>query len=213
MAVAAQDIITDARNLLQDNPAVRWTDTELLAALNAGQLEIVSHKPEANAVNTTAPLVAGIKQTIPADGVQLIKIIRNANGGGIRLVEMDALTEFNPDWPDDKESKAVRNYMFDRRDPTHFYVYPQQPSAAGQQGSVELVYSQTPAVISDIANNISLHDIYRNALMYFVCFRAMAKETDIAGSAQKALAYYQTFESVLGIRTQAETVATPNKDQ
>ena len=79
--IIASTIIDKAQTILQDTTGIRWPDDELLGWLNDGQREIVIYKPNASVKNQSVALAAGTKQTIPADGVQLIDIPLNKGNG------------------------------------------------------------------------------------------------------------------------------------
>lgn len=152
MAIASQSIIDRAEIILQDTTNVRWSESELIGWLNDGQREIVLLRPSANTINSAVQLVAGTKQSLPAGGLQLVKITRNMGTTGTDAgnmissalqMDMDAV---NPNWHSEAAKAIVKNYIYDERDPRVFYVYPQQPSSS--RGYVEMVYSKPPVNVS-----------------------------------------------------------------
>ena len=74
MAISSNDIIGKAQIILQDESAVRWTTTELLSWLNDGQREVCLLKPSVSATNQSVTMVAGTKQSIPAGGLQVLRV-------------------------------------------------------------------------------------------------------------------------------------------
>tara|TARA_R100000231_G_scaffold61814_1_gene50277 strand:+ start:278 stop:964 length:687 start_codon:yes stop_codon:yes gene_type:complete len=212
----AQHILSRVRNILQDNSGVRWTDGELFDYLSDAQREIANIRPDATATHSNVQLATGTEQTIPADGLRLVKVVRNMSGSGtdatgarsIRVVSEDALDSTEPNWHDPTvtgdatHGTEVKHYIFDGDDPRVFYVYP------GVAGSayVELVYSKNPTNIGANTDLIQVDDIFANALINYVLYRASLKDAEFAGNQQRAGTYYQLFSASLargGVTQQA----------
>jgi hypothetical protein len=203
----AQHILSRVRNVLQDNTSVRWTDGELFDYLSDAQREIANIRPDATATHSNVQLTTGTEQTIPADGLRLVKLVRNvastsasATGGrSIRVVSEDALNSTEPNWHDPTvtgdatHGTEVKHYIFDGDDPRVFYVYP------GVSGNayVEVVYSKNPTSIGSNTDLIQVDDIFANALINFVLYRAYLKDGEFAGNQQRAGSYYQLFTASL----------------
>ena len=77
MTVTAQTIIDRVRTQLIDEDAVRWTDAELLRWLSDGQRAVVAFSAGASSTTAVKAMVAGTRQSIPADGHMLLTIVRN----------------------------------------------------------------------------------------------------------------------------------------
>ena len=213
------NLLDRIRDTLQDTTSVRWTEAELLRYINDAQREIVNFRPESSATTTNVQLVTGTKQTLPSGGLRLIKITRNmsdASGGAtgkraIRLVNVDILNTQEPDWHDGNVSThgtTVKHYVFDDDDPRNYYVYP------GVSGNayVEIVYSAAPTDLSAASDTISVDDIYANAIIDFVLYRAYMKDAEYAGNSQRAGSHYQLFTSSIGQGDAAQTLLDPNND-
>jgi hypothetical protein len=95
--------------------------------------------------------------------------------------------------------------MFDIRDPRKFYVYP------GVSGSayVEVVYSKNPTNLTAGTDLIQVDDIFANALINFVLYRAFLKESEYAANLATAGSYYQLFAQSLGVGQQAGDINEP----
>lgn len=207
-------IISRAATLIQDATNVRWPQAELLDWLNDGQREVVIHKPEASVKNTSVSLTTGAtKQTLPADGILLQDVVRNMGAGGstpgqaIRLTTREVLDAQKPSWHSDANSIGyIQHYIYDPRDPKTFYVYPKAPSTAWY---AEVIYSSSPA---DCALNgtIQIDDIYANALLDYVLYRAYSKDAEYAANANLAIAHYTAFANAIGIKTQNDMSHNPN---
>tara|TARA_R100001509_G_scaffold87463_2_gene49817 strand:+ start:553 stop:1263 length:711 start_codon:yes stop_codon:yes gene_type:complete len=216
------NIIDRARFTLQDSSGVRWTDAELLTYLNDGQRELVNFRPEAKATHANVLLAAGTEQTLPSGGLRLIKVTRNMSGsaadatGGksIRIIEEDLVNSIDPDWHDptvtgySAHGSVVKNYIFDGDDPKKFYVYPGIKS--GSSAYIEIVYSALPTDLSSVSSTIDVDDIYGNALLNFVLYRAYLKDAEYAANNQRAGSHYQLFTSSIAGGGQAELSLDPN---
>ena len=65
----AKTIIDKASLLLADVSQSFWLVSELLGWLNDGQRDIATVMPQANVKNSAVQLVAGVKQSLPRDGI------------------------------------------------------------------------------------------------------------------------------------------------
>jgi hypothetical protein len=206
--ILASSIITKARKILndEDSDLYAWDDSILLGYLNDGQRAIVLLKPNASITNASVQLVAGVKQTIPASGIALMKIGHNmgiagtTRGGLIRNVDMEQYGYMEPDWAEASATPTADVYMFDPDDPTHFYVAPPQPATPHY---VEMIYSSSPTDIATTAGAITLNDVYAGVLLNYVLYRAYATEIDplSTGLSDK---YYRLFAQELGLKAEAE---------
>lgn len=219
------NIIDKARYVLQDSSGVRWTDAELLNYINDAQREIVNFKPESKATHSNIQLSTGTEQSLPSGGLRLIKISRNvastasdaAGGKSITIVEEDLLNSMEPDWHDptvtgsSAHGSIIKNYIFDPDDPKKFYVYPGVKS--GSNAYIQVVYSALPTDLSSVSDTIDIDDIYGNAIVDFVLYKAYLKDAEFAANQQRAGTHYQLFTSSISGGGQAETNLNPNLDK
>jgi len=210
MTVAA--LIERASIIIQDTTNVRWPKEELLKWLNDGQREIVLHKPVAYPQDSVETLAAGTKQSIPATGISLIDVPRNEVGDkrAIRIVEREILEAERPGWHNETAVQEVKHYVFDTRNPKKFFVYPPNDGT----GQVNLIYSAAPTDLAlgteESPVTITLDDIYSNALLDYIIYRASIKDAEYAVNAQRAEAMYQTFLNSLGIHRERVMMNNPN---
>jgi len=215
MLTDAKTILDKASILLNDIGVTRWTTDELLGWLNDGQLEIVIAAPNANAVTENFTCVAGIKQTVPVSTVRVIEFIRNrgtsgtADGNAIRDIKRKTLDNFMPNWGVvstlNPTSATVVHTMYDADDNAQvFYVWPPQPSSGF--GIIELCRSVIPTTIANATagTKITIADHYANALLDYVVFKALKKDSDYANT-PKAMGFYQSFASAVGIKFTMDT--------
>jgi len=217
------NLLSRIKDTLQDTTSVRWPEAELIRYINDAQREIVNFRPESSATTTNVQLTTGTKQTLPSAGLRLIKVVRNmsaASGSAtgkraIRIVNPDILNTQEPDWHDPTVSgdaahtTIVKHYMFDEDDPRNYYVY---PGVAGN-AFVEVVYSASPTDLSSASSTIGVDDIYANAIIDFVLYRAYMKDAEYAGNAQRASNHYQLFTGSISQGVQSSTLLDPNNDQ
>lgn len=207
--VTAQTIADRAELLLQDESNVRWTASELLRWINDGQREIFVHRRDASSRVLAVALVAGTKQTLPSDGVLLLDVKRNAGAAGttfgapVRRTSMDLMDAVSPSWHTATASATIKNFMYDTRTPTVYYVYP--PAATPTY--VELEYAANPAALSALSDVIGVADDYANALLDYVLFRANAKDHEDANAMARATAHRALFDAVIGNKTAADAGA------
>lgn len=217
------NLLSRIKDTLQDTTSVRWPEAELLRYINDAQREIVNFRPESSAKTSNVQLVTGTKQTLPTDGLRLIKVTRNmsdASGGAtgkraVRIINVDILNTQEPDWNDPSAAAGdaahgtvVKHYIFDDDDPRNFYVYP------GVNGNayVEIVYSASPTDLGSASATISVDDIYANAIIDYVLYRAYMKDAEYAGNAQRASNHYQLFTASIGQGSQMQQLLDPNND-
>lgn len=222
MTIAASTILDRASKVVMDTTNVRWPTTELIQWLNDGQREIVLHRPDAKPVSAQITLETGTRQKLAsgtgAGGVgadtypaKLLDVICNVGVSGrtsaVRLVQREVLDAQTPSWHGQTGSTTIKHYMTDPRDPLAFYVYP--PAASGAK--VEILCSAYPKDVTDpVSNsNIDVPDIYANALLDYVLYRAYSKDSEYAGNAQRAQFHYQSFANSLGIELRGTLMMSP----
>lgn len=219
MAVTVQSVIDRVQTTLQDATGIRWpVVTELVLWVNDAQRQIALIKPDASATNATVTLATGTKQEIPVGGNRLLRVIRNmsaASGGtgkrSIRIVDRDILDSNTPDWHDPSVSgdaahvAIVKHYIYDEQNPRNFYVY---PGVAGNS-YVEIVYSANPSTVAQ-NGNLSVPDIYGNAVVDYVLFRAYTKDAEFAANANRASTHYQLFTGTITGKSQIDFITSPN---
>ena len=211
--VKAVDLINRAEEILQDNTNVRWSQQTLLNYLNDGQREVVLFRPDANPVNASFTLAANAaKQTLPSAALRLLSIYKNASPTTkpITNIERRVLDDQIEDWYGTTGTN-VEHYVYDPMDPKVFYVYPHTTSSSA---TISIVYSSSPAniTISNFTSDttvISLDDVYANAILDYMLYRAYQKDTEYAGDMQRSAMYLQSFQNSLGVKNQVDAGSTP----
>lgn len=219
MTISGASIINKASIILQDNTNIRWPVAELVGWFNAGQREVVLYRPEASVSNTAIQLTAGqTKQTVPNTAIRLIDIVRNMGAGGttpgraIRLVRREIMDHQTPDWHTQTGAAEVKHFIFDTRDPKTFYVYPKPLTAS----YVEAILAVSPTDITEsagtVSGNLALDDVYENAILDYVLYRAYMKDSQYAGNAERAVGHYQAFANAIGMRTATDIKYGPTSN-
>ena len=206
------DVIDRAEEILQDTSNVRWSQQSLLNYLNDGQREIVLFRPDASTTNASFTLAAAAKQSLPSGGLRLLDVYKNLspNSSAISLIERKVLDDQVDNWYS-TTSTEVEHYVYNPVDPKTFYVYP-HPSGGGHTAMI--VYSSSPSNItianfSSTATTITLDDVYSNAFLDYMLYRAYLKDTEYAGDLNRATVHLQSFQQALGIKAQVDQGSTP----
>jgi hypothetical protein len=219
MTVAVDTLVARAQVILQDTTSIRWPTAELVNWLNDAQREIVLFKPDAGATTVVIPMAVGTKQDIPAGGNRLLRVIRNmsALSGGlgrraVRIVEREILDAQVPTWHDPAvtgdaaHSTTIKHYCYDEQNPRSFYVY---PGASSTSAWLEIVYSADPAAASS-GGNISIPDVFANAILDYMLYRAYSKDSDYTAQSARATAHFQMFMTSVTGKSQIDQMSTPN---
>lgn len=204
--VTSNEILTRVNKLLNDPGFTRWPKDELLNYLNDAQRAIVLRRPDSYTADIDDfACVEGTKQALPADALKLIDVTRNESGKAIRGPYNRQVLDDNYDtWYAGKTATEVELYIYDERNPKTFYVYPGVVAGI----NLTLVYSKAPESIT-IENNdadevIALDDIYVNAIIEWILYRAYAKDAEYAADPNKSQMHMNAFRSQLGEKNQAD---------
>jgi hypothetical protein len=217
----------------------RWSEVELVNALNDGQRVIAKYMPHTCARVDVVKLAAGTRQHIglipssmvkpgdgssPADvrGAMLQDVVRNMGADGtvpgrvIRVVDRDVLDASMPDWH--TKTGTPSQYTFDPRSPKVFYVSP--GVAQGANVWVELNYLADPASVPNTGNlyayngvsttRLSIDDRNVDDLFSYVMARANLKDAEFGGNAQLTSLFTNMFTSSVNAQVMALTGVNPN---
>jgi hypothetical protein len=225
MALTAQSIIQRAVQVLQDTTSVRWPVLELVQWLNDGQREIVLHRPDSNTQTATGTLTTGTRQNLTTmtgisslNPAKLMDITRNMAATSakkaVRRVEREIMDSQNSNWHNATSTVDIQHFIFDERDPRAFYVYP--PATALAQ--LEITFAAYPIDITapsgldytTVTGNIGVTDIYGNALLDYILYRAYLKDSEYAGNINRAIAHQAAMANSLGIELKATMLVSPS---
>jgi len=209
--ILASAIVDRAEIILQDTTNVRWPASELLGWLNEAQRDICAIYPDLCATTANITLVAGTKQSLPAGGAALLKVIRNMGVGGaspgnaMRKVPQEILDSQVPAWHSQSTVTDLKHYIYDPRAPHVFYVYP--PSVASNV--IEALYSVAPTEMATLATVITIDDVWAGALLDGVLYRAYSKDLAEVGNADRAMLHKAAFDSAMTTKKAVDVSLQP----
>lgn len=214
--IAYARIARDATSAAQTNQA-NWLDW-----LNDAVRAVVAVRPDAGAAHVDFTLTASeTKQTLPAGAIRLLGVTRNIGAAGgtigkaIRFsTDRDLQDDINKDWHTATVGTYIREVIYDeKRDPLHFWVSPRAPSSAWH---IELITCQVPTAVSDanvLTGSFQLPDVYAPAAQDWMLYRAYAMQAASSGSWTRAMAHFQSFFNVLGVKLRGELWTGPKANE
>lgn len=217
----------------------RWTQRELVSALNDGQKAIAKYMPSSCSRLDAIKLVPGTRQSIDTILAANMKsgegdtpavvmgnfvqhVIRNMGsngltpGRGIRITDHEILDVNSPDWHT-QTSTSISMYTFDPRQPKTFFVSPGVPATPNVW--IEISYLADPVEIpvggsygmdSNDTTVISIDDKYVDDLVNYILARAYMKDAEFANNASQAAAATQLFTGSINAQVAALTGVNPN---
>ena len=214
MSIPVQDIVLRVADLLIDTDRTqpRWTDAELIRWINDSRMAILTRRPQACAKVVAVALVAGTKQEIPEDGVQLLDIIRNMGmdgttpGRSIRRTDRQNIDDMDLTWHAATPSKTISQFTYDDRTPKVYFVQP--PAVEGTH--IDISYSAIPTAVSAVGDSMDISLEYMDAVVNYACYRAKSKDSEYANAAEAA-AFYGAFNDALGVTTAVQATTSPNQ--
>lgn len=205
MSVSVAEVLRRVSIVLNDEDYARWTQEELLLWLNDAASEVVVRRPAARSITRTIELVEGVLQRLPEGSIQLLDVVRNVPGRPISRASRRLLDDQAPDWYEmrPERTKAIKHYSLEEVTPVDFYVYP--PAREGMK--VEVKYSEAPPLVNSPSDTVELDRAYIGALVSYVLYRAMAKDSEYANGAV-AITHFQAFNEALIVQNQVSTLET-----
>lgn len=206
------DIITRVGRQLSDPDHVRWTVPELFDYIDDAQRQIVLIAPDANSRVEVFELAEGTKQSLPADAIRLLRVIRNMGDDGQtpgQIIQPTLRSTLDADIPlwHTAQGQVVEKFIYDPdASRTTFYVYP------ATAGYVELAYSIVPAALSrpeDLEEVLELPDQYINPIVDWVLCRCFGKDSDYGGNAARSQMHESRFYQQLGGKSQVADLVNP----
>ena len=190
MTVSVSSLQTQAFILLQDVAETRWSRSELLYWLNAGQREIVLMRPEISITTTDVTTAAGSRQTLPTGAIHLLDVTYDRTmGTSISPVAKSVLDSNVPAWQAQLAGFGINHYVYDIRNPLVYWVYP----APNNTRSVEISFCTEPTEATTV---ITIPDIFSPALLNYMLARALSKDSESAIPPLAAV-YYRDFAGLV----------------
>lgn len=198
-----------ARTILNDPDKDHWSPEDVLAWINAGERDIVTHRPKALTVTQNITITAGAsRQSYPADVLQVLDLMCNmgadgaAPGAAISCVSADRMNAADRDWRR-RTGVAVRHLVIDDRDKDAFYVWPVQVVAT----QVEALVCKRPVELTSLEQTLNLSSDYANALAEYVLHMAFAKDSE-NGNEGLSSGHYMKYAATIGIAVKQQKRAS-----
>lgn len=207
--VQAGVIINRAATTLLDLSHTAWTQAELFDYLTAAQRIVCQLKADAYTKLASVPLVAGVDQVLPADGISVVSAYRNTTSKrAVKQVGLDNMNAANPNWAAETRQREVREVIADQRQPFRFQVYPPNDGT----GALDMVYGAAPPAIAALTDVISVADTYEPALWQGVLFGAYSKNSR-QQDLTKAAAALQAMNAMVTGKTATIKLNAPDLKQ
>jgi hypothetical protein len=210
-------IVNDIAQELTDPNFRIWSKENLTDYLNSAQLLISELRPDATSAIENLTLDPGTKQTLQASHRRLLDLVRNMGSDGVTpgkpiwAITEEILNTYRPKWHSESGKTVVRNFVYDERTPSVFYVYPPvHPTIAV---IVEGKIQKNPEIITDVDSEaIELNDAYVTAIKQWMLYRAYSKETDSMESRSLASEHYRAFAELMGVKVKVLREYTPSAE-
>ena len=208
-------ILARVRKKLNDPNATAWTDSsDLIPALNEALQALVSYRPDAASYTAMMLLVAGTRQTIPSDGVRLLKVIRTRGQSGlsdagraIRKADMLVQDALIPDWHETTGQTVIDEYFYDSITPKDFYVYP--PAPVSPVIGVDISYVRVLPTISASTDLLPVDDYFAPALQEWMLYSIMGSDDEQNPNYAVARSHQSTFFQLLQIKAASDGAVNP----
>lgn len=208
-------ILARIRKKLNDPNATAWTDnSDLIPALNEALQALISYRPDAASYTTMMLLVAGTHQTLPSDGVRLLKVIRNRGvsglsdaGRAIRKADMLVQDALIPDWHTTTGQTTIDEYFYDSITPKDFYVYP--PAAVSPIIGIDISYVRVLPTITAGSDTLPVDDYFAPALQEWMLYSLWCGDDEQNPNYAAARSHQQTFFQLLQIKASSDGAVNP----
>lgn len=210
MTILAQDLITKAARIYQDEGYDRIGVSDWIVYLNSAIKRLVGLRPDAHYKVAVLSMSGSTLQTLPAEAVQLIDVTRNMGSDGATVGS--PITEVDKDtldrtlkWYTADIADEVLHYSFDPRKPRHFTIEP--PC----ENYVELTYSYLPTLVSSETDTIDLASTFEEDLVNWMLYQAYQMDADEGNNWERMQFYYKAFFDGLRLETQEAANITGEK--
>lgn len=208
------EIIKNVNHTLNDVNNVRFSLTQKLDALNEALQALVSYRPDAASYTAMMLLVAGTRQTLPIDGVRLLKVIRNKGvsglsdaGRAIRKADMLVQDALLPDWHLTTGQTTISEYFYDPLAPKEFYVYP--PAPVSPQIGIDISYVRVLPTVTTTTDTFPVDDYFAPAIQEWMLYSCWRGDDEQSPNYSAAQGHLQTFFSLLQVKASSDSASSP----
>lgn len=206
-------ILQNVNFVLDDPNNTKFSLTQKIAAINSALQALVSYRPDAASYTTMMLLVAGTRQTLPSDGVRLLKVIRNRGQSGlsdagraIRKADMLVQDALIPDWHETTGQTVVDEYFYDSITPKDFYVYP--PAPVSPVIGVDISYVRVLPTITAGTDTLPVDDYFAPAIQEWMLYSLWCGDDQNPNYAV-ASSHQSTFFQLLQIKAASDGAVNP----
>lgn len=194
------EIIAEARVLLQDtnDALLRFSDDDLLGFANQTLKRIAVLRPDLFAYFGEIPCTEGeTLQSMPADSLRLMEIIRIKDGDAVRETNRQVLDDTYPQWVNDTAA-ACEVWMRHPRNSNKFFIHPAAPADQILIGE----YAQFPPDYDGSTDVELLPDAYYPTVLDGVLWLAESVDNEHV-SAGRAQMFQKAFSDALAVNLQS----------
>lgn len=198
--ISSRSVVQDLQiTQLNDPEGVTWTEAQLISTLNQALRMLALLRPDATAKTAIMNLVTGVRQSIPSDGVRLIRVVCNVRDNGqagqvVRLVQKEDLDSASHSWMS-ATGIHVKEYMFDPRIPKQFFIYPAVLSSC----KIEIEYSAHAEVVTSANYDEALpvDDMYSQPIQELMMYKLLSGDST---NGQEGASHLKLATELLGIK-------------
>lgn len=218
-----KDILDRVTTRYNDADYTRVSQSMYLSFLDDAINQLILARPDSHVKTAVVQLVPGTRQSLPADGFNLIAIYRNMTGNGngtfsegapILQVEREQLDMFS-DWHNLDPVTEVEQYAYDMTAPKTIWV--SEPIHPTTPVYVEMDYSHGAEKYADMLDafeeildmTLPVDDVFLAPIVNYVLYLLFSTDTGSTGDAVLAQRYEQSFYQSLGIEYQATLLVLP----
>jgi len=207
-------ILQNVNFTLDDPNNTKFSLTQKILAINSALQALVSYRPDAASYTTMMLLVAGTRQTLPSDGVRLLKVIRNRGQSGlsdagraIRKADMLVQDALIPDWHETTGQTVIDEYFYDSITPKDFYVYP--PAPVSPVIGVDISYVRVLPTITAGTDTLPVDDYFAPAIQEWMLYSIMGSDDEQNPNYAVARSHQSTFFQLLQIKAASDGAVNP----
>lgn len=202
-------VVTAVRTVLLDNFAYgdsSFTDPELVGFFNRAMDFCADMSSTCNPVTKTVNLVAGVSQSLPANGGRINGFLHNdldkAFRAGIMTykpkhspseIDYSALVRQIPGYASEKASAGVAHICYDPSQPKAFTVYPPNDGT----GKLVVRYTERAAHVATVNDENPLGADYHEALINYTLYLALTRDGEDTANSARADNFFKTASMAL----------------
>ena len=207
-------ILQNVNFILDDPNNTFFSLSQKIAAINSALQALVSYRPDAASLTAMMLLVAGTRQTLPSDGVRLLKVIRNRGvsglsdaGRAIRKADMLVQDALIPDWHTTTGQTTIDEYFYDSITPKDFYVYP--PVAVSPTIGIDISYVRVLPTITAGSDTLPVDEYFAPAIQEWMLYSIMVSDDEQSPNYAVARSHQKTFFDLLQIKSASDGAVNP----